>query len=545
LSDQSRDVINKLNLGPDVEKVASTRDLKDLMNHLYNQGYLLASYNLVEKDDSTTVIDINTGQTFRWLRLNRGNLPEEFGRRAGLRLEQYEDNEVNYIKVSALFQRILDYAENTGYPFASIQLDAVHIDMDRKALSAKLKYKSGPLLFFDSLVVKGTRTNPSFLTAYLGFSKGDIYNQKKNNTIAYKISKLGYVEFTDPPEISFRDSTYTIILSLKDKPSSTFNGLVGFFPNENERGKILVTGMINLGLKNLFNSGKEFRFDWNKPNIQTQELNIDYIHPNLFKSVIGMSLSFDLYKQDSTFLNRGGILEFSFQGINKGTFGLQASFCASDLLGSDPLKELDRLADYNISYYGLNYKYSNYDDWILPRKGWDINGHVDIGSKNIKSDTIFESDENSIDVNIQSMILASIGKYFPVKKRSTIHTRFSSGHITNSNLLWNELYRLGGIQSIRGFNEKFFYASSYAFVNIEYRLFFDNESQMMFFYDQGVLRNLLQENAQWDYPFGLGAGFNLKTNFGILTLLYALGSSDEKPFGLNYSKIHMGYTSRF
>ena len=116
---------------------------------------------------------------------------------------------------------------------------------------------------------------------------------------------------------------------------------------------------------------------------------------------------------------------------------------------------------------------------ILPRKGWDINGHVDIGSKNIKSDTLFESNENSSDVNIQSMILASIGKYFPVKKRSTIHTQFSGGHITNSNLLWNELYRLGGLQSIRGFNENFFYASSYAFVNIEYRLFFDNDMRFL------------------------------------------------------------------
>ena len=82
----------------------------------------------------------------------------------------------------------------------------------------------------------------------------------------------------ESPEIQFDDSLFKIHLNVIDKPSNSFNGVVGFLPNENQPGKVLVTGIIYLGLNNLFNSGKQFEFDWNKLNLETQELKISYLH---------------------------------------------------------------------------------------------------------------------------------------------------------------------------------------------------------------------------------------------------------------------------
>ncbi|MFC2125105.1 hypothetical protein ACFLU5_09860, partial [Bacteroidota bacterium] len=420
LSDQSRDVIDELNLASEITDISNTRELRVFMNNLYDRGYLLASYDTHPVNDSATLVRLETGQAFHWIRLNHGNMTNDFSRQVGIHLEQYDDREVSYSEVSTLFSKILDYTENTGYPFATMRLDAINIDIMRKTLTASLNYIPGPYIIFDSLIVENTRTKTSFLMAYLGFRKGESYNQEKISMIGQKISRLKYLELTEPPKINFKDSTYAIIISLQDRSSNNFNGVVGLFPNENESGKMLITGMVYLGLKNLFNSGKEFEFDWNKPNIQTQELIIDYTHPNLFRSSIGMSLIFDLFKQDSTFLNRGGSLEFDFQGINKGSFGIQASLQASEILNSSQLESQDRFADYNITYYGLNYEISDYDDWILPRKGWDLYCHFNIGSKSVESGTNSNNDINSSAGNLQSTFLFSVGRFFPIKKRSTI-----------------------------------------------------------------------------------------------------------------------------
>jgi len=353
LSDESRKIISEHGLIPELEIIDSERSLHEFMVKLYDLGYLTAFYEIRPTSDSATHAILKTGTQFHWIRLNRGNLHKEFTKQAGVHLNQFDDSEVNYSKVSGIFNRILNYSESTGYPFASIKLEAISIDMDRKAISANLIYTPGPYITFDSLIVENTRTKASFLAAHLSLKKGDPYNQKLIDNLDKKISRMGYLENSEPVEIIFQDSTYTLKLSLTDRPSNNFNGVVGLFPNENEDGKVLVTGMVYLGLRNLFNSGKGFEFDWNKPNLQTQELSIDYIHPNLFRSPIGMSLFFDLFKQDSSFLNREGRINFDIQGKGLGILGIQASFLASSLLSGDQTELYNELADYNISYYGF------------------------------------------------------------------------------------------------------------------------------------------------------------------------------------------------
>jgi hemolysin activation/secretion protein len=121
---------------------------------------------------------------------------------------------------------------------------------------------------------------------------------------------------------------------------------------------------------------------------------------------------------------------------------------------------------------------------------------------------------------------------------------FSGGFTQNKNLLLNDLFRIGGLKSIRGFNENFFYARSYGSMNVEQRLFFAENSFLMIFADLGILENPYFA-PEIDKPYSFGAGVNLETGAGIFRFVYGVGKSNQQPLDFSHSRIHFGYLARF
>ena len=103
---------------------------------------------------------------------------------------------------------------------------------------------------------------------------------------------------------------------------------------------------------------------------------------------------------------------------------------------------------------------------------------------------------------------------------------------------------MGGLNTIRGFNENYFYASDYVIANIEFRLMNSDDTYFFTFYDQGMIYDSTNE-FEVDYPFGTGLGISLGTKTGIFSFVMALGKSRTQLFSLNSAKIDFGYIGRF
>lgn len=115
----------------------------------------------------------------------------------------------------------------------------------------------------------------------------------------------------------------------------------------------------------------------------------------------------------------------------------------------------------------------------------------------------------------------------------------------NENVFTNELYRIGGIQTIRGFDEESIFVSSYAVASLEYRYLLEQNSNIYVFGDYGWLEKNVGENYLFDQPYSFGAGISFETSPGIFSLSYALGSQMGAPVYLRAAKIHFGFTSFF
>ena len=107
----------------------------------------------------------------------------------------------------------------------------------------------------------------------------------------------------------------------------------------------------------------------------------------------------------------------------------------------------------------------------------------------------------------------------------------------------NELFRFGGINSIRGFEENSLQANLYSVLNTEYRYRLSNTLFLHSILDIGYFENknlLIKQKI-----YGFGFGFGLKTNSGLLRFNYSGGKIENQRFKLSDSKIHLSLSTTF
>jgi hemolysin activation/secretion protein len=138
-------------------------------------------------------------------------------------------------------------------------------------------------------------------------------------------------------------------------------------------------------------------------------------------------------------------------------------------------------------------------------------------------------------------IKAELLLYIPIRTRVIWHEKWQAAYLENGNLTHNDLFRLGGLKTLRGFNEMQFFAKNYLLHTSELRLLTEKQSFLFIFSDAVFLENF----AGKELAYGFGAGISLKMKGGIFNFVYAAGKSGEQAVGLRESKIHFGFVSRF
>jgi outer membrane protein assembly factor BamA len=197
--------------------------------------------------------------------------------------------------------------------------------------------------------------------------------------------------------------------------------------------------------------------------------------------------------------------------------------------------------------YGIGFQYSNLDYPFNPSRGWDLHARLGIGSRKIRRNSaIPDQAYEGVDMNSTKMqSIAGISFFQPLVGRFVLHLSARSGILRADHLFENELYRLGGINSLRGVDENSIYASAYGFGTIETRFLFERNSALFIFIDGGYYEKALEDEQTTDIPFGFGAGLQLRTGAGIFLLNYALGRQFDNPINIGKAKIHLSYVNRF
>jgi outer membrane protein assembly factor BamA len=520
-----------------------------LHQNLQEQGYWSVIVDPNWKDSSHLIVNIQLGDRFQWLKLAPGNVDAVMLQKVGYKQKLYLGKPFHYLEVSLLMKKLIQFSGDSGYPFASVKLDSVQIHDTE--ISARLAYDSGPHITFDSVVLtEPVKINPRFLQAYLKIQPGASFSETLIEELPDRINKLPYLRITEEPLLTFQNDQASTYLSLQPIKANQIDGVIGFLPNAKEEGGLLLTGQFNLLLQNMFGSGRSLGLQWESFKPESQLLNINFYQPILFKSPIDLDLKFKLFKEDSTFVNRSFNLDLGYS-YRRHFVGVYTHLKNARLPSSSLLEDINTfpdLADFNLNQFGGAYRWENLDDYLAPRTGLRISTRASTGTKKIKKNSAI-SDSLYQDLELESNQFsweAELQGFIPLSKHWIIAGKWSGGGVYNNRLFFNDLFRLGGLKSLRGFSENTFFADNFAYSSIEPRFFFETSSYLFVFYDQAWwLRYSLENNSFKDHPSGFGAGISLTTNAGIFNFVWAVGSSKIQKIGFDQSKIHFGYISRF
>ena len=113
--------------------------------------------------------------------------------------------------------RLLNYAENNGYPFARVWLDSV--TARNGEVSAALMMQTGAVFILDSVRTEGTaKIGLRFLENYLDFRKGAVFSRAKVLKISQRLAELPYLTEKKRPSVSFTEiRTARLTLFLNEK----------------------------------------------------------------------------------------------------------------------------------------------------------------------------------------------------------------------------------------------------------------------------------------------------------------------------------------
>ncbi|NNC83245.1 MAG: BamA/TamA family outer membrane protein [Flavobacteriales bacterium] len=487
---------------------ASRAYLDDQVRQQREEGYLSFSIDSMRIDEPSVHYYIYVGQRF--------DLPS--GLNAGHRQKLKK----------------LDRLENNGYPFARLEINN---SLDSSLLLSEAVIYPGPLVRFDSLILLQSPQLPAKVIGHhLGIRSGEIYNEELVEDADRRLRQLPFLQVVRNTSVIFSGQKARVLLGVEKRNANQVDGIVGFQPDAD--GKVSFTGEVQLDLQNAFSHLDAIHLRWQRVADNTQRLEFDIRYPYLFGSRLGVKAGIEQFRQDTTF--NQVILNASLFTILENSSSFAAfisSRVVNDLLVSDTVPG----SSTRTQQIGVDYEYNALDDRFNPRKGLFLNAGISYGDKEVQSGT-GSSEQVSVD---QYMAQADLGYFIPIKKRSTCLLQMTGQRMESDVIIPNELYRIGGLKSLRGFDEQSIRASSYLISTLEYRLLFDERSYLTAFVDYAWYEQDVLEGYLSDTPYGLGLGAAFGTAAGILNINYALGSQLGQAIDLQTGKIHFGYSALF
>ncbi len=416
-----------------------------------------------------------------------------------------------------------------GDPFSTLQL--VNITKDRPDLiSAELKIITNQKRRIDNIIVKGYEKFPkSYIKRFLKLKKGKTFNLTGIKKKVELLEDLRFAKKLREPEVLFTKDSTTLYLYVEKAKTNNFDGFLGFGTNENTN-KIEFDGYLDLRLINNLNYGETINLFYKSDEIDQQTFRVDTELPYLFGSPVGLQAGLNIFRKDTTFSNAKQYAKINYlvNSQHKVSAGI-SSTKSTNLLDSNT----SVLNDYTTNYYTLGYNFTKpqFYDPLFPINFW-----LDFSAG-------FGDRENDLGNQNQTVFNIDSYKIFNLNSKNSIYTRFNGAILNSDDYLDNELFRFGGINSIRGFEENSLVANLYGVVNTEYRYRLSNGIYIHSVLDAAYFENQITDTKEKLFGFGFGLG--LLTNAGLFRFNYSSGKSENRQFKLSDSKVHVSLTATF
>lgn len=544
--------------------------LQRLVAQLQQNGYLGVSIDSFWRNNQYTRIVIFIGQRYETADIDIKGIDKRALQQSGVDALLRKGSPLRPTDIWQIQSRLLQYAENNGYPFAQTRWQNVHFDNNNR-FYADLDCQLNKTYRLDTLKIEGAvRISRRYLWRYLHLLPNALYSESDIKQISTRLRELPFLQEIHPPTVGFDIANKAqVVLFLKPKKASRFDFLLGILPNANtatagnNTKRYQISGEGLLDLHNALGGGEMLNLQFkNYPN-NIKELKTRISYPYLPLLPIGGDAKFELYLRDTLFRNIQSYLGVQYLLRGNNYWKGYVQWLASDILSIDSAhvsisKKLPAILDTRTVLYGIEYNFERLDYRLNPRRGMSLYINIGIGTKQFKRNPQIISLGEAIETNflaqydslnqqgVVGQVAARVANFWALGKHSTLHTALHLAWKPPNITLLNETYRIGGSKLLRGFNEESILATFYGISTLEFRYLLGQNAFAFAFCDMAYTENRSRSSlAPINRPLSFGLGTTFETKAGIFGLTYALGKEQGNPFDMRAGKIHLAYLNYF
>jgi len=498
------DSLNRDLLKKDLKTIYDLGYFQDVKISFKNyQGGLELIFEVIEnpvlKEIEITGNEIITDSTIiEWLDIKTGKL-------------------LNVVKLNESLKRVQENYQDQGYILA--KFDDVNISPDG---ILKLSLNPG---YINKIVLSGNEKSKDFvILREMEIKEGQVVNINDIKSTYRNIYRLNYFEDVQPElkKVEGEDNKVDLLINLVEKKTgnmsfgavySTKDGLYGY---------------INVKEKNLLGNGQSLGFEWQFGDLANYSLN--FYEPWLMN--MPTSLGVGLYDRSS---NNEDLIKGEYTEKRKGASISFGHEIAEEWDGSIRLKIENTATEWeNDSYEDENNIMQDLEDESGRTRSLTLKAHRDT------TNHPFNPTSGGIDIASLEYAGQTLGGDYNFTKYNLdirrFYPGFENGHawalriktgIGDREIPFSEQYRLGGSESLRGYEANSFSGDDMLLLNLEYRFPIADNFTGVIFGDAGNTWEDAEEIKLEDLHMDLGLGVRMNTPIGQIRLDYAFDEEGQ------------------
>ena len=116
----------------------------------------------------------------------------------------------------------------------------------------------------------------------------------------------------------------------------------------------------------------------------------------------------------------------------------------------------------------------------------------------------------------QSKYSFDLSYIWSISNKHSVFAKNKSAILISDSYYLNELFRIGGASTLRGFNEESIFGSAYSILNLEYRFYLNSASKIYSISDFAFIQNKF--TIQETELFGFGLGYSFQSKNGLIDI---------------------------
>jgi outer membrane protein insertion porin family len=456
-------------------------------------------------------------------------------------LKAGRSHDVNSLERS--IDRILNrYGEN-GFPYCQISPSRFRIS-EGGGLCLSFLVEEGPRVEVKEVQLEGLKTaRRKVILRELGSDLFGFFSESRMSAGLRRLSRLSYIEEIEKAELFAGENPEEGIcrITLVERRNNTFSGILGYAPaTGNRKGSLF--GRMELVFDNIFGTGRMTHWSWSKKDPYSSQFSFLYREPWVLGFPPTLELEVSQLDYDSTYLQLAFSARLLFNSTSKISWGVEGGW-EKTIPGSTGRDYLPDSREYQA---GIIFSLDLLDRPDNPRKGLRYQTKIDCAYKRNFPTASFNPEKERTFLIGSSL---DLNHFIPTLTNQTLHLGLHFRGLSTDETLVpvSDQFRLGGINSVRGYREEEFFGTQVAWSNVEYRFLLAGSSRLFLFADYGYFRRkavpgpdeLLTSVSGEKLGFGLGLRIDSKA--GLVGVDYGLGEGDR----FSQGKVHFGLMNRF